>query len=189
MELQPYFIDVHPVTQQQWATYLTSGGGKLPADTWHYLWDWDWSGGARATPKPHAGNDTVPVVYIGLNEARAFCSWQGKRLPREEEWQFAGQGGNLSAPKFPWGSIANASLMPKQVMGTVVPGPEPVGKYSPAGDSMFGVADMLGNVWQYTDEHEDDHTRSVCLRGGSNYRPGGSHWYFPNTADLVTHEK
>jgi len=70
-----------------------------------------------------------------------------------------------------------------------IPGPEPVGKYSPGDLSPFGVADMLGNVWQYTDEFQDDHTRSVCLRGGSNYRPSGSHWYFPNEADLLTHNK
>ncbi|EOD29505.1 hypothetical protein EMIHUDRAFT_365847, partial [Emiliania huxleyi CCMP1516] len=35
-------------------------------------------------------------------------------------------------------------------------------------------------VTQYTDEIADEHTRSVLLRGGSNYRPDGSHWYFPN---------
>eukprot|EP01047_Picozoa_sp_COSAG01_P012730 COSAG01_NODE_581_length_15195_cov_16.315291_12_plen_92_part_00 len=38
-------------------------------------------------------------------------------------------------------------------------------------------------------EFQDNHTRSVCLRGGSNYRSAGSHWYFPNEADLLTHNK
>lgn len=85
MQLKPYFIDKHPVTQAQWETYLTSGG-KLPTDTWHYLWDWDWSG---SLPKPKPGNESKPVVYIGLDEARAYCASLGKRLPREEEWQYA----------------------------------------------------------------------------------------------------
>ena len=40
-----------------------------------------------------------------------------------------------------------------------------------------------------TDEFEDEHTRSVVLRGGSNYRPSGSHWYFPNRLELNTHNK
>ena len=35
----------------------------------------------------------------------------------------------------------------------------------------------------------DNHTRSVCVRGGSNYRPAGSGWYFPNEPDLLTHNK
>ena len=73
---------------------------QVPADTWHYLWDWDWSGSA---PKPRPGNESKPVVYVGLDEAREYCASLGKRLPREEEWQFAGQGGDASAPKFPWG--------------------------------------------------------------------------------------
>ena len=42
---------------------------------------------------------------------------------------------------------------------------------------------------QYTDEFQDDHTRYVILRGGSNYRPSGSMWYFPNQIELSTHNK
>lgn len=77
--------------------------------------------------------------------------------------------------------------------------------HAPAGDSPFGISDMAGNVWQsvtrsnrrsavcricmhcgwkcrgrYTSEINDGHTRSVIVRGGSNYRPSASHWYFPN---------
>ena len=48
---------------------------------------------------------------------------------------------------------------------------------------------MVGNVWQYTDEVRDEHTRAVILRGGSNYRPSGSSWYFPNQIELSTHNK
>ena len=48
---------------------------------------------------------------------------------------------------------------------------------------------MVGSVWQYTDEFRDDHTRAVILRGGSNYRPSGSKWYFPNAPELDVHNK
>ena len=47
----------------------------------------------------------------------------------------------------------------------------------------FGVLDLVGNVWQYTDEFEDEHTRAVLLRGGSHYWPvinQAARWYFPN---------
>ena len=87
-----------------------------------------------ARPKPHPGNETKPVTYIGLDEARAYCTSLGKRLPREEEWQFSGQGPN-STQRFPWGLLANASLMPKQVAGAAIPGPQAVGSYSPAGET------------------------------------------------------
>ena len=42
---------------------------------------------------------------------------------------------------------------------------------------------------QYTDEFQDNHTRYVIVRGGSNYRPTGSSWYFPNQMELNTHNK
>ena len=49
--------------------------------------------------------------------------------------------------------------------------------------------DMVGNVWQWTDEFEDAHTRSAILRGGSYYQPSGSMWYFPQVYRLDEHGK
>ena len=112
-------------------------------------------------------------------QARAYCKSLGKRLPKEEEWQFAATGGGDGAQLYPWGdNPPNASTTPKQVTGTDFPGPEPVGKY-PAGASPFGVMDLIGSVWQMTDEYQDAHTRSVIVKGGANYRPSSSVWYFP----------
>jgi len=49
----------------------------------------------------------------------------------------------------------------------------------PKGASPFGVMDMAGNVWQWTEQFVDEHTRADILRGGSYYQPQGSIWYFP----------
>jgi len=38
---------------------------------------------------------------------------------------------------------------------------------------------MVGNVWQWTDEYVDEHTRAAIIRGGNHYQPQGSIWYFP----------
>ena len=73
--------------------------------------------------------------------------------------------------------------------GRNIPGPLTVGSFSPAGDSEFGVSDMVGNVWQYTDEFRDAHTRAVLVKGSANYRPSGSEWYFPNALELNKHNK
>eukprot|EP01052_Picozoa_sp_SAG31_P034832 SAG31_NODE_4122_length_3562_cov_4.035230_5_plen_143_part_00 len=49
----------------------------------------------------------------------------------------------------------------------------------PEGASPFGVLDLVGNVYQWSDESCDAHTCRGILRGGNNYRPLGSRWYFP----------
>jgi formylglycine-generating enzyme required for sulfatase activity len=129
----------------------------------------------------------MPVTYVSLNEARAYCAWAQKRLPHSYEWQYAAQG--TDGRLYPWGNNDDQSRYPKQQSGNNFMGPEPVTAYTPAGDSPFGISDLVGNVWQYTDEFMDSHTRSVVLMGGSNYRPLGSLWYFPQAKRLNTHEK
>jgi formylglycine-generating enzyme required for sulfatase activity len=59
----------------------------------------------------------------------------------------------------------------------------------PRGGSTFGVNDLVGNVWQWTDEYVDEHTAAAALRGGSHYRPQGSRWYFPQAYRLSEHGK
>ena len=112
--------------------------------------NWDWSDASMPKVKP--GNDKLPVTYIGYSEAKAYCASLGRRLPTEIEWQFAGQG-NLNgsdgeALLYPWGMTDNATLRPNMTTGNIFEGPEPVDRYSPAGDSVFGLKSMVGNVWQ-----------------------------------------
>lgn len=101
-------------------------------------------------PKPGPGNGTLPVTYIGFAEAKAYCNSMGKRLPTSVEWQFAGQGSSNGtdgeAMPYPWGQMDNAALRPNMTTGNIFRGPEPVGRYSPAGDSLFGLQDLVGNV-------------------------------------------
>jgi formylglycine-generating enzyme required for sulfatase activity len=59
----------------------------------------------------------------------------------------------------------------------------------PNAASPFGVMDLVANVWQWTDEYVDEHTRAAIVRGGSHYQPQGSRWYFPQAYRLSEHGK
>merc|ERR1711865_861392 len=126
-------------------------------------------------------------TYVSMDEARAYCDWKGARLPTSWEWQYAAQG--TDSRVYPWGDEKDQSRYPEEDHSTIYRGPEPVTAHSPAGDSPFGVSDLVGNVWQYTSEFQDEHTRYVITRGGSNYYPQGSFWYFPQAKELNSHNK
>ena len=51
------------------------------------------------------------------------------------------------------------------------------------------MEDLTGNVWQWTDEYVDEHTRAAILRGASFYQPQNSIWYFPQAYRLSEHGK
>ena len=79
---------------------------------------------------------------------------------------------------YPWGNLWVAANVPAPDQSRAMRGPDPVDAH-PQGASPYGVMDMVGNVWQWTDEFTDEHTRGAILRGGEYYQPQGSLWYFP----------
>jgi len=126
------------------------------------------------------------VVWVAREDAGAYAAWAGKRLPHEWEWQYAAQGTDGRA--YPWGNQWNAAAVPAPDKGRAMGEPSDVNAH-PAGASPFGVMDMVGNVWQWTDEFVDEHTRAGILKGGSFYQPQGSLWYFPQAYKLTEHGK
>ena len=78
--------------------------------------------------------------------------------------------------------------MPKPDDAPELRGPDDVDAH-PRGASPFGAMDMMGNIWHWTDEYHDEHTRAAVLRGGSYYRPAKGWWYFPRNTKLDQHGK
>mmetsp|Transcript_12947 Transcript_12947/g.25033 ORF Transcript_12947/g.25033 Transcript_12947/m.25033 type:complete len:976 (-) Transcript_12947:401-3328(-) len=182
MDIAAFYMDVYPVTNQDYAQYL-SATGYTPRDTTRWLNNWN---GARQPPQ---GLEKKPVTYLSLAEARAYCNWQGKRLPHAWEWQYAAQGED-STRIYPWGN--DGWHAPKTQVGNTCAGPEDVDAHAPAGCSPFGVCDLVGNVWQLTDEFRDDHSRMVLVKGGSNYQPArfeSAQWYFKSAFQLPQHNR
>jgi iron(II)-dependent oxidoreductase len=178
MQVKSFYIDKYPVTNAEFKKFLESTHYR-PQDNLNLLRDW------KDDSYPD-GWDNKPVTWVSQEDARAYASWAGKRLPHEWEWQYAAQG--TDGRLYPWGNEWNDGAVPLPDKSRTMRGTDPVDGH-PAGASPFGVMDMVGNVWQWTEEFIDEHTRGGILRGGSYYQPQGSIWYFPQTYKLNEHGK
>jgi len=135
--LSAYRIGRYLVTNQEYAAFLASTGRRPPA---HWI-------DGRLPP----GLERHPVVNVTWFDALAYCRWlaeiTGKpyRLPSEAQWEKAARG--LDQRAYPWGSHwdkARCNTLESGLKTT-----SPVGAYSPQGDSVYGCADMAGNVWEW----------------------------------------
>ena len=178
MHVTSFYIDTYPVTNAEFKKFLDSTHYH-PKDDLNFLRDW------KDGSYP-AGWENKPVTWVSQQDARAYASWAGKRLPHEWEWQYAAQG--TDGRLYPWGNEWDAGAIPVPDKSRTMRGPDPVDAH-PKGASSFGVMDMVGNVWQWTEEFVDEHTRGGILRGGSYYQPQGSIWYFPQAYKLNEHGK
>ena len=163
VHLSAYAMDVAPVTNGQFAEFLESSGYQ-PRHGENFLKHW-------VDGRWPMGKKEHPVVYVDLEDARAYAAWAGKRLPTEEEWQWAAQG--PKGLRYPWGNEWREGVCNDGSGG----GTTSVRAFG-QGRSPFGCYDMCGNVWEWTEsEREDGRTRFCMLRGGSFYQARGSDWY------------
>ncbi|NLA48944.1 MAG: formylglycine-generating enzyme family protein, partial [Bacteroidales bacterium] len=151
-----FLIDRYPVTNAQYYEFISRTGYR-PADTTRYLRHW-----SSGTYKQ--GQEKYPVVYISYEDALAYAQWAGKRLPSEAEWQLAAQGTDMR--KWPWGNEFHATYCNNSFER-----PTPVDAF-PKGQSPYGVMDMVGNIWQMTnDMYFNGSNYFIIIRGGSFHKP------------------
>ncbi len=178
LKINAFYIDRYPVTNKQFKQFLLATNYR-PADRHNFLKDWE----NNTYPDGWANK---PVTWVSLEDARAYAVWAGKRLPHEWEWQYAAQG--TDGRLYPWGTKRDTTMIPPADTTRGMREPTDVNAY-PDGASFFGVTDMTGNVWQWTDEYTDEHTRSAILKGGSYYHAQTSHWYFPQAQEVNKYAK
>jgi iron(II)-dependent oxidoreductase len=158
-----------PVTQEEFLEFVESGGYRRP-DLWSPEgWRWRESAGAshpvywRQDPArgwlrrhfdlwlPIAAESRLPVIHVNWYEADAYCTWAGRRLPTEAEWELAASsepGDYGRKRRFPWGDEPSPGPGRGNLDGVGM-GCVSVDAF-PAGDSAFGCRQMLGNVWEWT---------------------------------------
>jgi ergothioneine biosynthesis protein EgtB len=162
VEVPAFAIDKYKVTNRQYWNFVDAGGYDNPA-----LWteaDWNWRtaqnirhpafwsrGDERWYYRTMFDETPLPLdwpVYVSQAEASAYARWAGKSLPSEAQWHRAAYGAADGAERsYPWGDAAPSPR--KGNFDFQSWDPTPVGAF-PEGRSAFGVADLLGNGWEWT---------------------------------------
>ena len=142
-------IDRYPVTNAEFKNFMDATHYH-PKDDYNFL-----RTGQNGTYPD--GWDSKPVTWVSLEDARAYAAWAGKRLPHEWEWQYAAQGGD-GRPVSLGRQLGRQRWCRSRQRAHHAVGLTTLTAH-PRAASPFGVEDLVGNVWQWTDEFSDDHTR------------------------------
>jgi formylglycine-generating enzyme required for sulfatase activity len=115
------------------------------------------------------GRAAHPMNCVSQEEAKAYCAWKKRRLPTEEEWQGAAEGGERRA--YPWGAEPPADRACWDGAGSSAGagkrgGTCPVKAFA-RGKSPQGAFDLAGNVWEWTASCVDAACKQAMVRGGS----------------------
>ena len=155
-ELTPLWVEGfqiarYPVTNAQYQRFIQETGHRQPQS-------WE----DRAYPEKKGDH---PVVEVSCEDAEAYATWTGCRLPAFEEWERTARGDHGDI--FPWGNEIDKPRCNTVELGAG--GTTPVGAF-PDGGSPFGCYDMLGNVWEWTSTwYDENNPHFRVVRGGAWY--------------------
>jgi iron(II)-dependent oxidoreductase len=164
VDMPPFWIDVHPVTNGEYASFVRDGGYARPEHWSSEGWAWRDKAGLIG-PKYWSESDGLiherfmdqmleldmdrPVSHVCYWEAEAYARWAGRRLPTEYEWETAASWdpGSDTPRVYPWGDEPPTPT--RTNLDALLFETTAVGSY-PSGQSALGCWDMLGNVWEWT---------------------------------------
>jgi formylglycine-generating enzyme required for sulfatase activity len=167
VELSEYSIGKYPVTNREYQAFVKDAGYKSPRG---------WDGEQYPAEK-----GDYPVVNVSWEDTVAFCNFLSQktkksyRLPTEAEWEKAARGEDGRI--WPWGNEfgeKNTNTSEARVGNTT-----PIGQFSPQGDSPYGCADMIGNIWEWCadwfDKNEYKNRKDQQVKDPQGPQKGDTH--------------
>jgi iron(II)-dependent oxidoreductase len=164
IELPPFWIDEHPVTNGEFETFIAEGGYSDRTLWSAESWAWIKESGAEA-PKHWTRADgqwmtrsmdrfgpvrpSHPVCHVCYHEAEAYARFVGKRLPTEQEWEAAAAWDPETGTQrmYPWGDLPVSKDLAN--VDQLSFGTAPIGSYA-QNVSPIGCSGMIGDVWEWT---------------------------------------
>jgi serine/threonine-protein kinase len=157
VEVEPFFLDIYEVSNQEYQKFIEATGRQAPKH-----WNNNGSFGF--------GEGTLPVTYVTWEDATSYAKWANKRLPTEEEWEFAARGGDKQF-LYPWGNEYKEGYANINRPGQSKP--SSVRNFE-MDVSPFGIRNMGGNVSEwvqnyYTEKYGAQPNQRLRVYRGGNF--------------------
>jgi formylglycine-generating enzyme required for sulfatase activity len=195
VSLRSFALGKYDVTRSEYSIFAHETGYSQGDGCGHDGEKWNKARGVSWLKPGFDQTDRDPVVCVSWHDARAYAFWLNAkvhpkrssldgpyRLPSESEWEYAARA--KSTTWLPWGNAAAAAAEHGWYKDNAGGKTRPVG-LKPA--NAFGLYDMAGNVWQWTQDcYADSYAkapksgRSVEMPDGCMRVDRGGSWYYPS---------